>query len=188
MLARWTADGPPDLERLVDMSSRLEPIRRVPQRLIPTLRRGAQVLVDLAAGLAPYRYDVQDVLTGARLLSADSIEVMSFSGCPIRGAGTATHDDWSSWRPPARGTPVLLVSDLGIGGSPLDPDRASEAEWAAFLTVAARAGVPVIALVPFGRERWPLSLMRRMTIVEWDPGTTVAAIRRAVRASRVGDT
>jgi hypothetical protein len=183
MLARWTADGPPDLERLVDMGARLEPIERVPRRSVPTLRRGAQVLVDLAVGLAPYRYDVEDVLLGARLLSADLIEVMSFSGCPTRGAGKGTRDDWSSWRPPARGTPVLLVSDLGIGGPPMDPNRASVAEWLAFSAVATRAGAPVIALVPFGRERWPVSLMRRMTMVEWDPGTSVAAIRRAVRTS-----
>ncbi|MGZ6613101.1 MAG: hypothetical protein ACXVFQ_01550 [Solirubrobacteraceae bacterium] len=184
-LASWTADGAPDLERLVDLGSRMQVLRRVPRRTIPTLRRGAQVLVDLAPALMPYRDDVEDALGGiSGLLTADRLDVVPFIGCPTRGVASGVRDAWSVWRPPPRGTPVLVLSDLGIGGAALDPDRASTGEWRAFAAIAARAGTPVVALVPFGKQRWPLELTRGMTVVEWDVYTGVASIRRAIRTSR----
>jgi hypothetical protein len=181
-LARWTADGPPDIPRLLDDVATLRPLTHLPVERVPSLRLGVQVLVDVSPGMAPYRHDCDAVIAGiADLVSADRLEVLRFAGCPSRRVGTGPVSEWRAWQPPRLGTPTLLLTDLGIGGPLVNPERSSQVEWVAFGDVARRAGCPLVALVPFAHDRWPIPLIRYMTVVHWDRSTTVGAVRRVVR-------
>jgi hypothetical protein len=77
---------------------------------------------------------------------------------------------------------VAVVSDLGIG-SVVDLEASVLSEWLAFCEIARAAGCPPIALVPFGPQRWPEALARRLTFVHWSERTTVRQIARAMRES-----
>lgn len=75
----------------------------------------------------------------------------------------------------------MLLTDLGLGGPLVSHDRASLGEWLRFCEQARRAGCPLLAFVPHEPRRWPPELMRFMTLLPWDRGTTVLAIRHAAR-------
>ena len=181
LLARWTADGPPDLERILDRLLRLRPLLNLPRLRIPTLRGGVQVLIDVSPAMAPYHDDCEELVSSIQeLVSPDRIELVRFSRSPLRGADDG---DEPPWRPPTAGTPVVVLTDLGIGGPLFDPDRATLAEWLDFADATLRADVAVLALVPFGPARWPREIRRVLRIMHWDPRTTVSTIRRAARAA-----
>jgi len=61
---------------------------------------------------------------------------------------------------------VLIVSDFGIGSRPL-VRRLELAGWQKFSMVQHRRGVYLTAIVPFHRQRWPVSLKRRIRMVHW---------------------
>lgn len=184
-LATPVPEGELDVDEAIATLARLEPIRTLPRRLAPTLRRGVQLLLDIGAGMLPFLED-QRSLTAALddILSDDRLDVLYFAGCPSRGVGPGARDEWRAWRPPPLGTPVLAVTDLGIGGPRLDDDRAGVAEWLAFAQHAAAEGYRLLALVPHQATRWPAQLERVMTLIHWSERTTVAPVRRAVREGR----
>ena len=184
-LATPAPEGELDVDEAIARLARLEPIRTLPRRLAPTLRRGVQLLLDIGAGMLPFLED-QRSLTAALddILSDDRLDVLYFAGCPSRGVGHGGRDEWRAWRPPPPGTPVLAVTDLGIGGPRLDDDRAGVAEWLAFAQHATAEGHRLLALVPHQATRWPPRLERVMTLIHWSERTTVAPVRRAVREGR----
>jgi len=143
-LATIVHEGEIDIERLVPVFGEGRTLDTVPRQAMATLRRGAQVLVDLGAGLDPYRGDVDQLLDGFdRVLADDRLQTFFFAGCPSRGVYTATDPDSREWTPPPPGVPTVVVTDLGIGGALVDDDRASAIEWLDFArTVRASAGSP----------------------------------------------
>ena len=180
-LATRAPNGPPDLDRILDTLTRGAPLREIPRVQVPTLRMGAQVLVDSWAGMSPYTADRDQLLDGLRrILGPTRMEVLRFAGDPLRRAGAGPRTGWRPWRPPPPGTPVLVLSDLGIGGPPLDAERASVEAWVRFARGARDARCPVVALVPFGPARWPRALADAMLLVHWSERLTAGAVQRAV--------
>lgn len=88
--------------------------------------------------------------------------------------------------PPLPGTPVILLSDLGIARPLGASDRASVDEWAAFASRVRAAGCPLIALLPYAPRRWPQKLRLHVVMIEWDPGVAVSKLRALIgRGHRV---
>jgi hypothetical protein len=180
-VATRAPNGPVDLARLVDTAARGRPLQTIPRLSQPSLFRGAQVLVDLGEGMELFSRDQVHLLEEIRrIVGYEATAVVQFRNNPLRGAGV-TPWTWSSYRPPHPGTPVLALTDLGIGGPALDPDRSDEAEWLTFAERLTHASCPLVALIPYPERRWPRKLRRQITIVCWDRSTTVGAIFRKIR-------
>jgi hypothetical protein len=93
-----------------------------------------------------------EVLT---LVGRSAVEPVSFRDAPTRGALPEGRRRWQDYVPPAAGTPVLAITDLGIGGPPTHPARARAGEWADFAAQLDRRESALVALVPYPRSRWP---------------------------------
>jgi hypothetical protein len=151
------------------------PVRALPRRPRLSLHRGVQILIDLSEALDPYGRDQQSVVALVqRVVGQQLAPVGSFENCPSRGV-------WLLPRSAAvRGRPVLVLTDLGLGGPQAQSARASAAEWASYAHRAARAGSPVIALIPYPPDRARGAIRRRIAVVPWDRAS-VSAVQRARR-------
>jgi hypothetical protein len=174
--------GEVDLEQAVDVIASGRALTRLERRPVPSLRRGVQVLADVGEGMLPYAGDRSELITAIQAsVGKEQTGVLMFAGTPLRRAGQGPRHTWGRWAPPPRGTPVLLLTELGLGGPVISHDRASLGEWLRFCEETRRAGCPVLAFVPHEPRRWPPELTRAMTILLWDRGTTVSIIRHAAR-------
>lgn len=183
-LSTNASDGPLDVERVIDMLARCEGVDEFPTLPSPTMRRGLHLLVDKSQALMPFARDQAWLQEEIRnMAGADRVSVFRFAGCPTRGAGDG-RKPWPAYEPPPPGTPVVLLTDLGICQPMLTSDWADEAEWAAFAERVRRAGCPQLALVPYGPARWPKSLARVMTLIQWDRGTTAATVTALMKQPR----
>jgi hypothetical protein len=181
-LATWVPEGRLDVERMTSLLAARRPVTRLFRHLMPTLRHGVQLLLDRGAGMDPFTPDQEQlvaVLSG--VLSPDRMRVLRFAGCPSRGAGPGGPATWTAWEPPPPGVPVLVVTDLGIGGPLLDGQRAATDEWLRFARRVRGLGHAVVGLVPYEATRWPPVLARVMTLLHWSERTTAGEVRRAAR-------
>ncbi|MFF7358190.1 MULTISPECIES: hypothetical protein [Streptomyces] len=177
--------GPVRVDALVKACAQGKPCARLPRTPRPTLRFGVQVLMDLGEGMRPFLRDQRRLLNDIRaLMGPDLVGVRYFSDSPLRGAGPGQRRHWGPYRPPSRGTRVLIVSDLGIGGDPLDPRRASAAEWSRLTHLVRRAGCAPVALVPYPKHRVPHRLRSRVPVIPWSERTTVNTVAAALAAER----
>jgi len=184
-LATHVAEGELDLERVVATVSAGQPLEYLPRLPVPTLRRGVQLLLDVGQAMDPFAEDQRGLVRALDdVLADDRFEVLLFAGCPARGVRHESESQYRTWRPPPPGVPLLVVSDLGIGGPMLDPDRATTAEWLAFSSRVREAGHNIVAFVPYEATRWPRRLLSTMRLIHWSERTTVGAVRRALRDAR----
>ncbi|WP_437552575.1 hypothetical protein WME97_14885 [Sorangium sp. So ce367] len=182
-LAAQRPDGPVCVEFLVERLARSLPIERVPRALHRTLRMGVQVLVDRSDTMMPFLRDAAELVGHVqRVVGAETTNVLRFAQNPLV-AGAGPKRLWRPYAPPAAGTPVLVLSDLGIGGRALDEVDPTTA-WLDIVAIVERAGCPLVGFVPYPRERWPAALVGRMALLTWDRTTTVADAARAVRGGR----
>jgi hypothetical protein len=192
-LPRWTPgilaaavsardrEGPVDVDRIVRRLAHARPLEELPRLPWPTLRHGAQILVDASSGLDPFSRDqVHLVARLRRIVGSERVEVLRFVGCPTRGAGTGPVRTWMRYEPPRTGKPVVLLTDLGVGLAPFATDRAGTGEWLAFAERVRAAGCPLVAFVPYPRVRVPRALRRALAVVPWDRTTSIGAVRRLV--------
>jgi len=183
-VSTFSEAGPLDVERLVRGIARGAPWLRVPRQPWPTLARGALVLVDRSDAMLPFAADQAWLVEQIHAVAGrDRLRVLDFEGCPAWGAGTGSQDEWDedfeSWRPPA-GTPVVALTDLGIGARGYGARPVHPLEWSAFAERLRRAGCPLLAFVPYAPERWPAGLDRELHILPWDRGTSARTVRRAL--------
>lgn len=170
-----------DLPALVDSLSRGQVVSRIPSIPRPSLIRGVQILVDRGESMQPFGRDQDEMVSAVRrVVGRGATQVLDFVGCPTRGAGEGAVWDWGPYRPPGHGTPVLILSDLGSGRYAAPGERASVREWLAFADALAHRPCPLIAFVPYPKSRWPRGLSRHLVILQWDRGTSVQNVRRAV--------
>jgi hypothetical protein len=175
------SDGGIDLEALIEKVARREHIDRLPAQTIPTLRRGAQVLVDTSKGMEPFIADQAWALDEIeRIVGRDLVRVLSFTGLPARGLAAGFVNVPQAYLPPLPGTPVILLSDLGIARPIGASERASGEEWAAFARGVRHAGCRLIALLPYASARWPRELRGLVTMIEWNPRTTAGRLRTII--------
>jgi hypothetical protein len=184
-LATWDSDGSPDITQIIEILARAQPVRSLPHLTAPTLRRGCQILIDNAVSMAPFRLDVEHLVGQIHaVIASDRVEVQNFTGCPLRPERAPVGNETAVWKAPAQGTPIFLVTDLGIGGPSLSNERASIREWLEFAKSAKASGCAVVALVPYAPSRWPRALSDHINSIHWDRHTTAAQIRRQALTGR----
>jgi hypothetical protein len=171
-------NGPVDVDRLVGTVARARPVQRLPRLALASLARGVQLLVDTGLGMEPFARDQQELaIELRRVVGRSGVTELHFRNCPTRGAGTGPLWTWRDYRPPAPGTPVLVLTDLGIGGPRISLQRSQAWEWRALATLLARRASPLVAFVPYPASRFPSGLAKSMTIVPWDRTTTISTVR-----------
>jgi hypothetical protein len=177
-LSCQVAEGPIDITALVETVARCKPVSEVPRRHVPTLRYGVQVLVDLGPGMQPFRRDQEEITRQiVRTVGCEKVDVGYFAYSPLRGAGPGPGWTWRPYRPPSRRTPILLLSDLGIGGPPGDFRRSTLPEWRRFWRIAADNESGVVAFVVYPPGRWPAWLAAVTHPVVWDRRATARSAR-----------
>ncbi|MFJ8108501.1 hypothetical protein [Streptomyces sp. NPDC096132] len=177
--------GPVDIDTLVDAYAQHRVWTQLPRQPLPTLRFGVQVLVDLGDGMQLFARDQKQLLRQVQaMVGRERLDILYFSDSPLRGSGPGQRRSWGPYRPPAKGTRVLLLSDLGVGGEPLRPRRASTEVWLRLAQVVRRAGCGMVALVPYPKHRVPRVLSSRMPVITWSERTTVSTVNSALSAGR----
>lgn len=177
LLATVRHDGPVDAAAVVDIVACGRPVGPVPRLKRRSLARGAQLLVDVGAGMQPFTRDVWELVDQIeRLVGPANVVTLMFSDAPARGAGDGPVWDWQPYAPPERGSPVLVVTDLGIGGPRGRRERSRQSEWLDLAARLATTESALFALVPYPCDRWDPRLAAAMTIVEWDRTTTVSKV------------
>ena len=181
-LATHVDEGGIDLDAAIECLAALRPLTRLPRTPTPTLRRGVQLLIDRGAGMDPFLADQDGLIQQLDdILSDDRLEVLYFIGCPTRDVSDRPSGRRRPWRPPPSKVPVLVVTDLGIGGPLLADDHASVREWLNFSKIARTLGHEPVGLVPYEARRWPPLLARAMVLLHWSERTTAGEVRRATR-------
>jgi hypothetical protein len=140
-----------------------------------TLRHRVEILVDLGTGMMPFRFDQAELVRRAvQVIGREAVRIKYFADSPAYGVGPAGHDGWRPHR--ASDATVLLLSDLGLGGS---RRWGSGKDWLRLAEQVGRAGGEVVAFIPYPRHRWPGWLLTSpIRALVWDRGTTVAHARR----------
>jgi len=170
-----TRAGPLDIERLTrDLAARALP-RHVPRRRQKRWHPELVVLLDFSPRLWPYRWDMHRL--AERLLrhcgrSSVSLRIVNdgpsgpWSDWLMHQNRTSAVPPLSPWAMPAAGTPVLIVSDLGLLlGSDAPPCR----EWARFIATLVRGEVQPLALAPLGARQLDPALGAALPILRWSP-------------------
>ena len=184
-LALQVPSGRVDERELVGLVTRGRPVTEIPRRPRRSLSLGVQLLVDIGEGMEPFARDQSELIGEIRhVVGSSRVAVLRFRDCPTRGAGDGPAWTWKRYLPPEPGCPVLVLTDLGIGGPSVHSERSRPNEWVALVSRLQRRTSPLIAFVPYGRDRWPDQLRDVLTIVQWDRSTTVAKVHALTRSSR----
>jgi hypothetical protein len=167
-----TRDGPPEIESLVAAAAERQPMLSLALTVSETAS-GADVLMDVGEHMAaflPEQMRLVDMMR--RVLGRGMVSVVRFNGSRPGGV-------FESYRPARPGWPVIVLTDLGIGGG---ATAVPLSEWLAFSRLVRAAGCHLVALVPYPRAQWPADLSSLMHIIHWDRATTVGSIRSALRS------
>ncbi|MGC0410261.1 hypothetical protein RKD32_003128 [Streptomyces sp. SAI-195] len=191
-LSAQTLDGEPDIPETVRRLAMGFPLTQLLVQPLRTLRFGVQVLVDVGVGMEPFTRDQHELIRQIRdIVGQELTDVRYFEGSPLRGTGHGDGGDWTEYQPPARGTRVLVLSDLGLGGPALHVRRAGAPEWREWIRVLESARCTAVAFVPYPPARWPAWARGLLHLVAWDRRTTAGGVRRgapprAMRATASG--
>ncbi|MFD3615470.1 hypothetical protein ACFWWT_09520 [Streptomyces sp. NPDC058676] len=173
-----------DQRALVRKVSRQQVLRAVPWQRRPSTRRGVQLLLDHSPGMVPF-HDDRRWLHGlmASVAGRDRVEVLRFSGSPRRGVvHVGSSAGPQAYRAPAPGTPVVLVSDLGMLRPPLTGDRTARVhEWLDFLDQVLRCGCPPTCLTPFPATAYLPPVRDRVALIPFDRRISLRHAREATR-------
>ncbi|MYS84175.1 hypothetical protein [Embleya scabrispora] len=164
------------------------PVRRLPLRTRPTTRLGIQLVLDGGESMLPFRADQRWLRELAdAVVGRGRVEVLRFQGTPWRGVRTVGRCGRVAYRVPAAGTPVVVVSDLGLRRLPFSgASAAGAAEWRDWLDAVRRAECPVVCLTPYPARAHPWTLRRRVALIPLDRRTSIRAAWRESRRVREG--
>ena len=178
-IASEVAGGSLDAAAAVDTVARGLALDPVPQLTRWSLIRGVQLLVDQGPGLEPFRGDAREVTSALRrVVGRSGVSEQRFESSLTYGVSDVWLGPRRPYTPPEPGTPVFVVSDLGM--RPASPSH--HVEWLDLARRLSDRGSPCVALVPYGPRRWPAELARRIVLIQWDRVTSVSAVRTARRA------
>jgi hypothetical protein len=181
-LATPSGEGDIDLEVIIEWITQLRPVTALPKKRLSSIRLGIQLLIDRGAGMSPFITDRELLVELIRdVVGRDSVEIFFFSDSPLRQVDRGDrYANRFRYEPPTAGTPVVVLTDLGIAGQSSTSFGAKEEEWLRFARLVRGAECPVLAFTPYGPKRWPPALKKVMYILQWDRATNVSIIRRAV--------
>lgn len=172
-------DGLLDLNALLSRLTQGHEIESLPYLPRRAPAAHIQVLLDRSESMAPFYRDQEMLLDRLKtVLGGSMVREMRFVRNPLRGVGSGPRPTWARWKPPAPGTLVLLLTDLGIGPSNNFSQPASASDWATLAYSAHQRGVYLVALVPYPPHRWPLPMRQLFPIFTWDRTLKVQDVHR----------
>lgn len=182
LLSTLCATGAPDVTKLTQGMVRGETFRRLPLAQRWSLRRGIQLLVDVAEPLVGLLEDEQLLLDAVRDVVGLSVERLRFSEFPEL-AGVGARHRWSPWQPPPPQVPVLVVSALGIYfPDALAADQQAMLErWEQLALRLDTQGSPLLVLTPTPPDWYPQALQRVVSLLHWDQATRTRHARALQR-------
>lgn len=166
-----------DVSRLVKHIAGQQLPRHLPRRRLQTWHPQWVVVLDFCQRLWPYRQDMHRL--AERLLrqcGADGISLRIVNHGPLNPWSDWQEEQRSQgplpakrpWRMPAAGTPVLLVSDLGL----LEGARsATHQAWLRFVSQLSQAQTRPWALLPLGADQLDRDLPKSLSLslLRWSP-------------------
>jgi hypothetical protein len=123
--------------------------------------------------MAPFEHDVEYLVARLTRVVGAAVSVRLFENAPLI-AGTGPRRKWTAYEPPTPGTPVVVFTDLGIAY----PTPNVVDDWLVFSRLLRRAACPLVALVPWPKQRHPRRLSAEFPTIVWDRSTTLASLRR----------
>jgi hypothetical protein len=166
--------------------SRQEGLRAVPWQRRLSTRRGVQLLLDHGAGMVPFQDDRRWLreLAGS-IAGRDRVETLRFAGSPLRGVVRNDPADPQPYRPPAPGTPVVFVSDLGRVQPPFAGDPGVPAhDWQDFVYQLLRSGCPAVCLTPYSSAEYSQALRDKIALIPFDRRISLRHAQEALRRIR----
>jgi hypothetical protein len=168
----------PDVQQLIRSFTRGRILTEFPYRPRPSLHRGVQLLMDTSEAMTPFLDDLDDLARALMSLAGrHACDLYEFAGNPNDATRWSMDFREIGWRP-VSARPIVVATDFGIGAEAAAHDRAGLRDWHRFAGRAHEAGVPVIAFVPYGRDRWPKALTRAIRFIHWDPRTHASHIKK----------
>lgn len=179
MAARPTESGRIDIDALVRALAQAKWPVRLPRQRVTRVGHAIHLLFDAGPDMLPFSADKQQLASAAlRILGQDRLRIFDFIGTPRAGVRAQRQVRWNEFAWPNRGSTIVVISDFGIGG---DDAHAYEADWSLLRDEALRRGVRCVALLPYGRERWPEVAARFDAALSWDLDVGVQRLRRSRR-------
>ncbi len=167
--------GEVDVPAVVAAIAAGRPMTTVPRRPVSTLASGLQMLVDTSPHMAPFLEDAARLVDQlGRIVGVDALSIRYFDHCPSSGVSGEDGFTMVAYDPPRLGTPVLVVSDLGVMRGTALERRLHTVQWKGFLRRMTAAQVPLTVLSPYPASRYGNSgLTRHLRLITWDRGTGV---------------
>ena len=181
-LATPNGEGDIDLEVIIERITRQRPITTLPRMRLSTMRLGIQLLIDRGEGMLPFSAD-QELLYEAihEVVGWDRVETLYFDDSPLHKMYEGDrYGKTLGYAPPTPGTPVVVLTDLGLAGRRSTRFGATETEWLKFAKLVRGAECPLLALTPYGPVRTPRRLRDAMYVLLWDRVTNVSRVRSTV--------
>lgn len=173
-----TRNGPPEIESLVAAAAERQPMLSLALSISETAS-GADVLLDIGKPMAVFsREQARLGQMMRRVLGRGMVSTFRFLGSPARGVLGQSNSDFEAYRPARPGWPVIVLTDLGIGGGAA---AATSSEWLEFSRLVRNGGCHLLALVPYPPVHWPADLASSMHVIQWGRATSVRTIKTALR-------
>lgn len=173
------ASGGPDIAAVVRLIARAQPLTRLPRLQVTTLGHSVQWLFDAGPSMLPFTRDKQQLAaTALRLLGRDRVRIADFIGHPLQAVRAQRQVQWGALHWPPRGSALVAVSDLGIGGR---ESKLLAPPWQEFIDECRRRRLRSVVLIPYEQARWPAVAAAFDSALTWDLDTGVQGLRRVRR-------
>jgi hypothetical protein len=161
-----------------------EPLVTLPFGRERSLRRGAELWLDVSEAMQPFARDQAHLARALRrLLGRHAVRVRCFEvdGLAPYGEGL----DWNGGGPNeiVPGACVLVVSDFGVGRAIARRPAATLAALTPWFGRARDRGCRLVGLIPAPVASWPAGLAQSLVGFEWDRALSAPAVRALTRAS-----
>ncbi len=156
-----------DLPKTVQRIAESKPIRRLPMQKRLEWARRCLVLLDFDKRLFPFRTDIRRLYANlCKIRGKNGLEAAVVTDGPLEEMLYQRDGDKVSsyFRMPEVGTPVLIISDLGLFASSEKERNA----WMRFGEKLRRVGLAPIVLTPAPRRIWEHNLTTLYKMVCWD--------------------
>jgi hypothetical protein len=184
-IARVQTEGSIDMVAMIRLAAARRPIVRPPRHRRWSVGRGVQVQVQRGAAMEPFLGDSRQLTDALRsIASRHSVAILGFElnpmhvTSPLSVLGDEDSRDVAELLPRS-GTPLLIVTDLGIGVARHGPFPVRPEAWLRHHAAARRAGCWPIYLVPYPVDRWPSDL-RQLPAVYWHDDLRTSELASAV--------
>ena len=185
---RLRPDGDFDAVRAIQLLATGRPLVDLPRLWVETTRGGTELLLDIGAGMQPFRSDLDQLPAQlSDVVGQQNLETRWFEDCPAGGRGVYLTGklEPQQYRLPPAGTLIVTVTTFGVCGGRPAPSSVIR-RWQGFAAAAARAAAPLIALTPWPAERRPRDLPRQLPVVTWDRTASVRGVSDAARSRARG--